>query len=145
MHRVEIVLFSSDDLIREGPSLNVHVGFDSAYNSKSAKRPQSQILDVRALIDTGATMSSIDTDLADKLKLPRVDQQPVAGVSGKDMMPVFLAQIYVPDLSFIIYGRFHGARLTEGGIPYQVLLGRSFLSHFIMTYDGIKGQVTLLR
>ena len=56
---------------------------------------------------------------------------------------MLLAQIYVPDLDFTVYGRFRGVRLSDGGQPHSALIGRTFLRHFTMFYDGRTGAVTI--
>ena len=145
MLRVEAAPFSSaDELVLIGPSIRAHVGFDPEYDPKFKHKPFSQAQDVWALVDTGATESSIDSELARKLNLPLVDRQYIGGVGGRDEFSVFLAQIHIPDLERTIYGRLTGLHLAEAGFYQQVLLGRSFLSGLVMIYDGLATRVTLL-
>ena len=132
-------------LIAHGPTLPVDIGFDENYDHTLAKPPVTEIQQVPALIDTGATFSCIDDALAAQLNLPVVDQATVGGIAGSHVANVYLAQVYVPKFEFTQYGVFLGAGLTEGGQQHQALLGRSFLAGFIMIYDGIRGQVTLGR
>ena len=54
-----------------------------------------------------------------------------------------LAQIHVPDVNFTIYGEFAGVHLRAGGQPHDALIGRDFLQHFTMTYNGYSGSVDL--
>lgn len=54
-----------------------------------------------------------------------------------------LAQIFVPALSFTLYGMFAGVHLAAGGQEHFALIGRDFLRHFIMRYDGGTGAVSL--
>lgn len=145
MPRVEANPFPHPDgLIGLGPTIRVHVGFDSKFAPDSEGTPQAQLQNLPALVDTGATISSIDSELAQDLNLPLVDQQDVLGVGGKHTMPMFLAQIHVPDLEFTIYGKFVGAHLAQGGQFHKVLLGRTFLRHCVMIYDGHENRVALL-
>ena len=98
-----------------------------------------------ALVDTGATASCIDSELAEHLDLPVVDQEEIAGVQGVSVVTVHLAQIFVPALHFTIYGRFSGVHLAKSGRPYGALIGRTFLRRFVMRYDGTTGKVSLSR
>ena len=59
------------------------------------------------------------------------------------MVNMHLAQIYAPALQFTFYGSFAGVNLTEGGGHHWVLIGRDFLRHFHLSYDGPSGEVTL--
>lgn len=56
-----------------------------------------------------------------------------------------LAQIYVPALQFTVYGSFAGVHLVAGGQIHQALIGRTFLQHVRMVYDGQSGKVTISR
>ena len=100
--------------------------------------------DLPALVDTGATESSIDSELARQLGLPRVDQQIIAGAGGKHTIDVFLAQMYVPELGQAKHGQFAGVHLTQGDSHHKAILGRDFLSRIVMIYDGPGERVTLL-
>ena len=56
-----------------------------------------------------------------------------------------LAQIHVPTLDVTLYGTFAGVDLIAGGMIHQALIGRTFLRHFTMTYNGFTGSVVLSR
>jgi hypothetical protein len=131
-------------LVAHGPELIVDIGFDPNY-SGSGKPAGLGALGLPALIDTGAYASFIDADLAALLKLPAVDQQTVSGSAGQHAVTMYLGHIYVPALDVTINGQFGGVQLSAGGQRHRALIGRSFLMHFKMTYDGITGQVELLK
>ena len=131
-------------LERFGPTLHVNVGFDPAFDHEtSVGAPNLSSEPIRALVDTGASQSGIDDALAARLQLPVVDRMIVSGIGGEHEVDVYLAQIFVPSLRFTDYGRFNGVALAAGGQPHSVLIGRTFLHHFVMIYDGLRGQVTL--
>ena len=132
-----------DILVVYGPTLPVQIGLDSGFNHLVKKRPALPPKQFPALVDTGATMSCIDSDLALSLNLPIVDRQKVAGVHGGIEVNMHLAQIYIPSLSFTIYGSFAGVHLIAGGQRHQALIGRTFLRAFTMTYHGKTGAVTI--
>jgi len=130
-------------LVAHGPELIVDIGFDPNYSGTG--RPAGLgATGLPALIDTGAYVSFIDADLATSLKLPAVDQQTVSGSAGKHSVIMYLGHIYIPALEVTITGQFGGVHLVSGGQRHSALIGRSFLMHFKMTYDGISGQVELV-
>jgi len=140
----------SDALVNFGPSTLVHVGFDpnvfggspaSAANFPAVPPMQNVV----ALIDTGATESCIDENLAQQLQLPLVDTVSVSGIAGSTTLHVYLAHILLPGLAFTQYGRFAGVLLAAGEQPHQVLLGRSLLKDMILIYDGQSGSVKLAK
>lgn len=133
------------DLIGRGPTLQVNIGFDPEFRPGRNNRPRLEARDILfpALIDTGATRSCIDNTLALELDLPTVDQETMAGIGGLFLSNIYVAQIDIPDLRVVYYGRFSGVNLSEGGVTHRVLLGRSFLQHFALTYEGRTGAVTI--
>ena len=56
---------------------------------------------------------------------------------------MYLAQIYVNALGFTIWGAFAGVDLAAGGQVHNALIGRTFLRHFTMVYEGRSGTVTI--
>ena len=137
----------ADLLVQFGPTLLVDIGFDPAFVMpdpvNGPAKPDLGIKGVHALVDTGATTSCIDSDLAMSLALPIVDQAQIAGVSGARTVNMHLAQIYVPSLDFTVYGQFAAVDLAAGGQSHSALIGRTFLRHFKMTYDGTTGQAMI--
>lgn len=107
-----------------------------------AAKPSESVF---ALIDTGATESCIDDQLAKKLGLPIIDKQPCAGAGGTTTLEVYMAMIEIPSIRFRQYGRFMGVHLAAGGQQHAVLLGRTLLQDMVMIYDGERGSVVLMR
>jgi predicted aspartyl protease len=132
-------------LVYFGPTLLVNIGFDKAWVDAgiSSSIPIAGITDVKALVDTGATESCIDDMLAAQLNLPVIDKRQIAGISGQHEVNIYLAQIHFPALPFTIYGAFAGVHLVAGGQSHSALIGRTFLQHFTMIYDGKTGDVTI--
>jgi hypothetical protein len=129
-------------LALQGPELIVDIGFDPNYQLGNPPANLGAI-GVPALVDTGAQESFIDNDLAVKLQLPIVNQKIVSGSNGKHTIVSYLGHIFVPPLNFTISGEFGGVHLIAGGQRHNALLGRTFLMHFKMTYDGRTGTVEI--
>lgn len=131
-------------LIALGPTLPVEVGFDPQYDPSNRQKPAGTPQVVHALVDTGATGSHVDDELAKGLALPLVDRRTVSpAVGGRREVNVYLAQVHIPSLGLTEYGRLTGADLKMSGQQHQVILGRSLLKGVVMIYDGVTGQVTL--
>lgn len=127
-----------------GPTITVDVGFDPAF-VLGGPAPNLAQVGVPALVDTGAFQSFIDDDLAKALNLPVVDRQKVSGSNGQHEVNMYLAQIHLPDVPLTVYGQFGGVGLAAGGQTHRALLGRTFLMHFEMQYNGKTGAVELVR
>lgn len=132
-----------DSLVNWGPTLSVNIGFDPNYNSASTNVPVPGKTGLLALVDTGATESCIDSLLAAQLNLPVVDRRMTAGAHGAKEVNLHLAQIHIPSLSRTIVGAFAGVDLLTGGQMHSALIGRTFLRHFKMIYDGPSGKVQI--
>ena len=130
-------------LIQWGPTIYTDIGFDPKYVSGSGNAPVAGVTGLHALVDTGASESCIDTLLAAQLNLPIVDKRMTAGAHGAKEVSVHLAQVHIPSLGFTITGAFAGVALREGGQAHFALLGRTFLQHFKMIYNGHTGDVEI--
>ena len=126
-----------------GPTISVQIGLDNNFHPSKAHAPNLPAAPVPALVDTGAYRSCIDSVLAKKLDLPVVNRRTVGGVHGAQPVNVYFAQIYIPDLDFLMSGQFIGVHLLAGGQPHVALLGRDFLRNCTMTYDGQTGAVRI--
>lgn len=135
----------ADLLAAYGPTLLVDIGFDPAHDpiTNPSGTPMAGIKGVQALVDSGATESCIDSLLAAQLNLPLVNRRPVSGVHGEKEVNVYLAQVYIPSLKAVINGYFCGVDLKAGGQMHSALIGRTFLRHFHMIYEGDTGKVII--
>lgn len=126
-----------------GPTISVRIGFDPSFLPFDERPPDLPERRVPAVIDTGAVISCIDSAVTASLGLPVAELASVAGVHGPGIAEVYLAQMSVPDLGAVLRGRFHAAHLGAGG-HHRAILGRTFLQHYAMTYDGRTGAVRLV-
>ena len=137
--------FANPSLLQaHGPTISVHVGFDSDFRPGNGP-PSLPYSRIPSLIDTGASVSCIDSLLAEELALPIMGRTSVASAHGLGEVNEYLAQIYIPALSITIHGRFDGVHLRAGGQPHDVLLGRSFLQYVTLHYEGATGRVVVSR
>jgi predicted aspartyl protease len=130
-------------LVFYGPTLFVDIGFDPNFQPSGPGVPVPGITEIRALVDTGASESCIDSLLATQLNLPIIDKKTVSGIHGGQEVSMHLAQIHVPTLGHTIYGSFAGVHLASGGQWHRAIIGRTFLQRFTMVYDGRTGDATI--
>ena len=131
------------DLLAElGPTFRVDIGLKS--RSAAGAKPNLAAKGVRALLDTGAGANCIDDGLARSLGLPITDEGEVSGIGGKTPANIYLARIYIPDLSRLLFEPFAGVKLEEGEQWHRVILGRPFLRPYQMIYDATNGRVEII-
>jgi hypothetical protein len=131
----------ADLLVRLGPTILVDIGLKS--RAPAGEAPDLPAKKVRALIDTGAGGDCIDDALAQRLHLPIHDEGEISGVGGRHRAFIYTARIYVPNLRKLLFQPFTGVKLEEGEQWHRVILGRSFLRHYQLAYDGLTGQVQI--
>ena len=131
------------ELTLNGPTVVVEIGIDTDFQPGRGLRPALPANPLHALVDTGASESCIDNTLAMRLDLPVVAHRRVSGVGGALDVNEYMAQIYIPELNFTILGPFAGVHIAGGGQPYYALIGRTFLRHFSMAYEGRTGSVII--
>ncbi|MFC3077410.1 hypothetical protein ACFODL_04840 [Phenylobacterium terrae] len=131
----------ADLLVRLGPTIQVDIGLRS--RSPAGEPPDLPVKKIKALIDTGAGADCIDDALARSLGLPVHDIGEISGVGGRHRAYIYTARTYVPGLDRLLFQPFTGVRLQEGEQWHRVILGRAFLRHYRVTYDGLTGQVEI--
>ncbi|HEX6860336.1 MAG TPA: retroviral-like aspartic protease family protein [Caulobacteraceae bacterium] len=131
----------ADLLAQLGPTLLVDIGLKS--RSPAGEAPDLPLKKVRALLDTGAGADCIDDELARSLGLPISDEGEISGVGGKHHAFIYTARVYVPKLNRLLFQQFTGVKLAQGAQWHRVILGRSFLRHYRLIYNGTDGQVEL--
>lgn len=99
----------------------------------------SQVATV-GLIDTGASDVCIDYRLAIQLGLKVVDQTNVGVVGGTTLATVYLGRLIVPEVEFDQVMPLYALKVRHP--THEVLLGRSFLQNYIVTFDGPAGTFT---
>ena len=111
--------------------------------------PAGSLPKFTALVDTGASCTSISRTIINTINLQPVGKQPVGGVHG--MQPTYLYQFIVGLIFFpgpkdpagttqptIVPFSVLGAAFVPGQAPFDVLLGRDVLCHGVLTmaFDG---------
>jgi predicted aspartyl protease len=96
-----------------------------------------------ALLDTGASHTSIDEGAAVALSLQQINQMPLSTPHGTKDNPVFAVTLAFPGtkIAAIPFQAVFGLTLKNQGI--LALLGRDFLQGKTLHYDGVLSIVTL--
>ncbi len=103
------------------------------------------------IVDTGASHVHIDRKAAKQLGLRAHDKRPAEIASGERLLAVvYNGVIEAPDIGISLIAEFYsfedGSSFSKGlSLPPKVLIGRSVLRHFLVTFDGPSGIVTFAR
>lgn len=94
-----------------------------------------------ALLDTGATWSSIDIDLAESLSLPRGQSRETAGATGRGTFPTFVTDLNIPVLGFTLTGPVPGLPLRANGHGLDAVIGRDVICRYEFTMNANTGMI----
>ena len=95
---------------------------------------------IRALLDTGASSTCIDRDLAAALDLPVVGKAGIGGALSHQDVNVYRARIDIPGVDFS--GTVDMPAIARPGRD-RMLLGRDILRGLVFTWNGPAGTVTV--
>lgn len=107
----------------------------------SIEAPNSAFAGVRAqgLIDTGASAVCIDRRTAIRLNLKQINETEIGVVGGGAVLAsVHIGVLVVPALGFRQILPLYAVPMKQSS--HSVLLGRSFLKNYIVTFDGPRGN-----
>jgi predicted aspartyl protease len=93
---------------------------------------------VRALIDTGASLSVISQQVADELGFVQTGYQNISSVQDEQQQPVYYGRIIFP------WG--NGIEIPIVSCPlrrFDFLIGRDVLAHWHFTYNGVDGSIVI--
>ena len=105
---------------------------------KAANEPAEEPVITNGLIDTGASDVCIDYRLAMQLGLKAVNQSTVNVVGGSTLATIYMGRLKVPEIGFDRIMPLYALKVRHP--TPEVLLGRSFLQNYIVTFDGPAGM-----
>ena len=132
-------------LIQQGPIIQVVLGLAQSFANQLVQQGHSVPNPVsgQALVDTGASVTCIDDEIAQSMGLPVIDVVQMTSASHAstpaNVYPVQLQIVGTPIRVEVSRGL--GAILKPQNIV--ALIGRDFLQHCAMFYNGPTGQLTL--
>ena len=97
----------------------------------------------RALIDTGATMTCVDSAAAQQAGLAFVDSGTMTSAThANETVPVFAGRLIIEATSITVNAnRAFGANLAPQGLI--ALIGRDLLAQCVLVYNGLDGSFSL--
>lgn len=128
----------SAELAALGPIIDIVIRSPQLPAQADRQPHQREATPARGLIDTGATDVCIDVTLAAELGLIWTGREQVGVAGGASIMAdVFAGILEVPELGFSEMVPLYALKTRRP--THDVLLGRSFLRNFIVTFDGPQG------
>lgn len=117
-----------------GPLLNVSI---LGYEPVDLGVPVPTV-ETRGLIDTGASDVCIDYRIAIALGLKVIDQSLVGVVGTSTLATIYLGRLLIPEIGFDRVMPLYALKVRQP--THEVLIGRSVLQNYIVTFDGPAGM-----
>ena len=145
--------FSPINLLRAGFNFPVEISIASILRKPPLNMPFSSIITI-AHFDTGASVTSIDIELANYLHLPITGQSENRTASGHQKMPVFTIDISFPSTQL---SPFHNLRISSCKLGFDIankinpskprnmgiLIGRDIMSRWNIIWNGPTSTVII--
>lgn len=133
----------AEQLRRDGALVNVTISVPASLaqqfqaQGQAVPPPQS----ARAMIDTGASISTVTDEIAQAAGLRSVGSIQVGGVGGTSQRTLYSASFGLPEYGLVVGPiEMAGVSLPAG---FQVLIGRDILKALNLSYEGPQGAFSL--
>ncbi len=97
-----------------------------------------------ALLDTGASISSLDITFAQALELPVSGTHRSTGATGEGDYPNFDATLLIPILDVTVSSPIGGLPLRAHGHPWDAIIGRDILCRYEFSVNGETGLIRFI-
>lgn len=131
-------------LRQDGALVNVQIQVPEALvkQLKAAGRPVPPPQVVRGMVDTGASISTVNDAVAAAAGLQQVGSVPLGGVGGMSTRPIFSAYFGLPEYGVAV-DPIEIAGVTIPAHGFDVLVGRDVLRALHLDYAGPRGTFGL--
>lgn len=121
------------------------IGVDEATADalRALGQPVPNPVPSQALIDTGASMLSIDSTIAQALHLTRRGIVTSHTANGPRQCNLYSVSLVFPASGLRSYNLMRAAEVDLSTQPFKVLIGRDVLSNMHMHYNGQTGAVSI--
>lgn len=132
-------------LLRQGPHIEVVISRTQPELDNKASADEHRELAIRALIDTGASLTVINPQIAATCKLVQTDRVSITTVGGmKGDFPAYAAALSFPGRDLPALDIVRVVACPFIGQPFfSCLIGRDILRKWHMTYDGPNGEIEI--
>ncbi len=95
---------------------------------------------VDAILDTGASTTTISPELCEELGLKKIAETPVATASTTEIVGLYKSKIIFVGIPFEIY--IANCKIPKEH-PVRILVGRDLMAFFKITFDGIRAIIEI--
>lgn len=132
-------------LQRDGPCIRIEISAPSfeVNEGRLVGLEFPPPLDINAVIDTGASMTVVNPEVAATCKLRATGFATVASIEKFGKYPQHAAWIRFPGTNLKNFDGIPVIACRVSKQPYSCLIARDILRHWVLTYDGKRGIVSI--
>ena len=132
-------------LAANGIRVNVAIGVDEATANalRALGQPVPNPVSSQALIDTGASMLSIDRSISQALSLSRRGIVTSHTANGPRQCNLYAVSLIFPASSLRSYNLMRAAEVDLSTQPFKCLIGRDVLGNMHVHYNGQTGAASI--
>jgi predicted aspartyl protease len=97
---------------------------------------------LNAMIDTGASISTVQDSVAQRAGLQQTGSTQLSGVGGVQTSPIYAASLAIPEFGVTV-DAIEVASVQNPFPGVEMLLGRDLLRNLSLEYHGLQGQFAL--
>lgn len=124
-----------DQLLQQGAIVQVTL-------TKPAAGGAGTPVTLNAMIDTGASISTLQDSVAQRAGLQQTGSTQLSGVGGVQMSPIYAASLAIPEFGVTV-DAIEVASVQNPFPGVEMLLGRDLLRNLSLEYHGLQGQFAL--
>ena len=135
----------AEKLRREGAIINIQIAVPKSYAQQlqAQGQPVPPPQQVKGMVDTGASISTVSQPVANAAGLQAVGSVPLYGVGGGGESPVYAASFTLTDYGVTIDPiEVGGVSINMPGV--DILIGRDILKALDLSYKGGQGLFDLV-
>ena len=132
-----------------GPLINLGIAQPGAVKTAAAEGKPPAFEGCQALVDTGASVTCISREIAQKLELPPAGKMLMASASETREMNSYLVDIALPfgdpsaGVTSIVKSNMTVMEFEPNSQHYQALLGRDILDQALFSMTGYDNRFTI--
>ena len=126
-----------------GPVIRIMIEMPVSTVHEASTEPPSRPLQIAALIDTGASLTIVNPQVARTCQLPIIGKVTLSVVGGVNEYLRYAAAISFPGTSLRTLSPVSVTAVPIGAQPIACLLGRDILQHWRIVYDGATGDIEI--
>lgn len=124
-----------DQLMQDGAIVQVTV-------TKPAAGGAGTPVTMNAMIDTGASITTLQDSVAQRAGLQQTGSTQLSGVGGVQISPIYAASLAIPEFGVTV-DAIEVASVQNPFPGVEMLLGRDLLRNLSLEYHGLQGQFAL--